>query len=198
MENKTPLQIATEIGVSTTNLMGTQDWSPPLHPNIVISHLTYSDGTIIAFRVRNLNTGNFLSKMASENPNGVNVDAVHNAIVAFERHKEVFVKGAIYSNVPDLDPSSQTIMRGLNVAGKAKIADIVNGQLTNIRDELVHPTFTFNKSTGTLVVDSSALSLAQRTAINNAISALAPSSTVPGTSLPTASTIGAAVRAALQ
>lgn len=171
METKTPQEIAAEIGASSIGLLGTQDWHSPLHPELVVSELHYSDGTpVTAFRVKNTKTGEVVSSLPSENSPG-DVVAIYAGMLAAHQKIELEIKPAILAAIPDLDPEAQ-IVRGLTVGGKEMIADLVNGQISNLREPAGDPKFSIDKD-GAVQVDLSALKGADKLAAQDAIALVA-------------------------
>lgn len=164
MESKSAEEIATALGVPTANLLGTQDWASPLYPGLIVSQLHYSDGTPIqAFRISNKITAETFSKIPEENAPG-DVDKLHAAIVAVHQKISFEVIPAIYAAVPDLDPSAE-IVRGLTVGGKEMIADLVVGQVQNLRPSPVFPVIGLDAN-GKIAIDSSKLTADQRVLVD--------------------------------
>jgi hypothetical protein len=176
METKTAIQIATEVGAPTVNLLGTQDWSPPMHPGIVVSMLHYSDATpMVAFRVRNTKSGEIASKLSGEVAQvGTQVDDAFSDAVALEQYKNLTALPAVYSAIPDLDPGSATTVRGLTVGGQEMIGDVVGGVIKNIRAPSIGPVFSI-AADGKLTIDTSPMSQANAALVANAVRVIPPS-----------------------
>lgn len=156
METKTAQEIAAEIGAPTQDLLGTQDWQSDLHTDQLVSELHYAnDGGCIPFRITNTRTGEVFSKIPSENAPG-DVDSIYNDMITNHQSVAFDILPALYAAIPDLDPESP-IVRGLNVGGKEMIADLVDGQIQNVREVAGSPIFTVDKS-GVLQTDLSNLS----------------------------------------
>lgn len=168
MESLSASEIAVAIGAPTVGLLGGQDLNPGLHPELTISQLHYDDGTQIAFRVIDTVTKDIImSKLPEENAPG-DVDGTWDDVRAIHQHVSFEVMPALYAALPDLDPKAKNIVRGITIGGQEMIADMVGGQIQNLRAVPSMPDIAIDK--GVLTVDTSSLDPADKATVDAAIS----------------------------
>lgn len=167
METKSPEDIAVEIGAPTVGLLGTQDWASALHSGVTVSELHYADGGgCIPFRV--VDNGVVTSLLQDEGAPG-DVQAVYQKMLGDCQAVELNLRPALYAAIKDLDPGAD-VVRGLTVGGKEMIADVIGGQIANLREPPGQPKFTVDKA-GKVAVDLSDMSAANKLIAQTVIAA---------------------------
>lgn len=144
METKTQLEIAQIMGVSTVNLLGTQDWAPPMRPTKLVSLLHWSDDTPqVCFRVKDIATWQGVTSIPDEADTNLSFDpagvtAAYTALLKAEQQKNLEVLPALYAASPDHDPETPRI----EISGQTMLVDITSdGKLQNLRPVPPAPKF---------------------------------------------------------
>ena len=164
METLTKHEIARHLGIDVARaIYGTQDARLSTHGHLKISQLVVEHATdktereIIAFRVRDMETGETWTKLPDEGlpVDAAKVDALYDDVMSHQRLVNLTLHQAIGKAIPELDTGSETIV-SIQVGGKDRIADLVDGSLRNIRDPVVRPSFSVGRD-GVLVCDLTGL-----------------------------------------
>lgn len=159
MESKSQDQIAQIMGVSTVNLLGTQDWAPPMRPTNLVSLLHWSDDTPqVCFRVKDTATGQGVTSIPDEADANLSFDpagvaSAYTALLKAEQQKNLEILPALYAASPDHNPETPRI----EISGQTMLVDITpDGKLQNLRPVPAAPKFSMTDQ-DELAVDLSAL-----------------------------------------